>query len=106
MMISLSDKTKNVALNQQALWESNSLFQLNKITFPDLSLTADGSYMLTTEQLFVALRNQCDCHPIPPPFLIKSNDCTVVLCSYEAFLYTRLAEISSFIFSRQAKILL
>ena len=38
-MISQCNKTKNLALNQPALWESISLFQLNKITFPDLSLT-------------------------------------------------------------------
>ena len=39
-------------------------------------------YMLTVEQLSVALRKQYDCHPIPPqpPFLNpKTNDCAVVL---------------------------
>ena len=39
-------------------------------------------YMLTVEQLSVALRKQSDCHPIPPqpPFLNpKTNDCAVVL---------------------------
>ena len=34
----LSKKTNNLALNQQTLWELISLFQLNKITFLDLSL--------------------------------------------------------------------
>ena len=67
MMISQCYKTKNLALNQQALWKSISLFQLNKITFLDLSLTDAGLYMLTIEQLSVALRKQCNCHPIPPP---------------------------------------
>ena len=38
-MIFQRDKIKNLALNQTALWESISLFQLNKITSPDLSLT-------------------------------------------------------------------
>ena len=33
IMISQCDKTKHLALNQQALWESISLFQLNKMTF-------------------------------------------------------------------------
>ena len=42
MMITQCDKTKNLALNQQTLWESISLFQLNKITFLDLSLTDAG----------------------------------------------------------------
>ena len=43
MMISQCDKTKNFASNQQTLlWESISLFQLNKITFLDLSLTDAG----------------------------------------------------------------
>ena len=37
MMISQCYKTKNPALNQQTLRESISLFQLNKITFLDLS---------------------------------------------------------------------
>ena len=71
MMISQCNKTKNLALNQQTLWESISLFQLNRITFLDLSLTDAGLYMLTIEQLSVALRKQCNCHPIPPspPFL-------------------------------------
>ena len=42
MMVSQCDKTKNLALNQRTLWESTSLFQLNKITFLDLSLTDAG----------------------------------------------------------------
>ena len=42
MMISKCYKTKNLALNQQTLWESISLFRLNKITFLDLSLTDAG----------------------------------------------------------------
>ena len=39
MMIYQCNKTRNVALlNQQALWVTLSLFQINKITFPHLSL--------------------------------------------------------------------
>ena len=84
MMISQCDKTKNLALNQQTLWESISLFQLNKITFLDLSLTDAGLYKLTIEQLSsVALRKQCKCHPIPPqPTSLNQKpmiDCAVVL---------------------------
>ena len=37
-MTSQCDKTRNLALNHQTLRESISLFQLNKITFPDLNL--------------------------------------------------------------------
>ena len=44
MMISQCYKTKNLALNQQTLLESVPLFQLNKITFLDLSLTGAGFY--------------------------------------------------------------
>ena len=53
MMISQCNKTKNLALNQQTLWESISLFQLNKITFLDFSLQTLDSYMLIIEQLSV-----------------------------------------------------
>ena len=42
MLISQCDKTEILALNQQTLWESTTLFQLHKITFLDLSLTDDG----------------------------------------------------------------
>ena len=42
MMISQCNRTKNLALNQQTLWESISLFQPDKITFLDLSLTDAG----------------------------------------------------------------
>ena len=61
MIISQCNKTRRVALglNQQALRRLLSLFQLNKITFPDLSLqsrdTYYKSYMLTIKQLSVAL---------------------------------------------------
>ena len=48
MMISQCDKTKNLALNQQALRESISLFQLHKITFLDLSLTDTGLLYLNS----------------------------------------------------------
>ena len=78
MIISQCDKPENLALNQQTLWESISLFQLHKITFLDLSLTNElplDSYFLTIEQLSVALRKQCNCHPIPPqpPSSIKKQ---------------------------------
>ena len=42
MMISQCNETKNLALNQQTLWEPISLFKLNKITFHDLSPTDAG----------------------------------------------------------------
>ena len=43
-----------------------------------------GYYILTIEQLFAALIDQCNCHPIspPPPFRDqKPNDCAVVTWS-------------------------
>ena len=59
MMISQCNKTTKVALNQQDLRTSLSLFKLNKITLPDLSLqsrdTYYKSYMLTIKQLSFAL---------------------------------------------------
>ena len=73
MIISQFYKTRNVALNQQALWVSLSLFQLNKIAFPDLTLQSRDSGMLAIEQLSVALRKQCNCHPIPSPSSIKNQ---------------------------------
>ena len=91
MMISQCDKTKNLALNQQTLWESISLFQFHKITFLDLSLTDADSYMLTIEQLSVALRKQCNCHPITPqpPFLNQKP----VIVQYSYGLHARLAPV-------------
>ena len=47
MMISQCDKTKNLALDQQTLLESISLFQLDKITFLDLSLTDAGFFYVS-----------------------------------------------------------
>ena len=39
MIVSQYDKTGNLALHNQTLWVSLSLFQHNKITFPYLGLT-------------------------------------------------------------------
>ena len=110
MMIFQCDKTcRNLALNQQALWELIPLLQLTKINFPSFCLIScdfylltfpvecgravlqrriytllpstiwairSDSYMLTIEQLSVALRKQCSCilsHPILLP-QSKRND--------------------------------
>ena len=73
-----------IASQQQAIQESRSLFELNKITFPDFKSNSRGTHMFMSfmfEQLFVVLRNQCDCNPIPPRPLpqSKTNDCAVAL---------------------------
>ena len=42
--------------------------------------------MLIVVQLFVALMQQCDCHPIPPQpsSSIKTNDCAVAVLGFAA----------------------
>ena len=52
MMIPQCNKTKNLALDQQALWESISLLQLNQITFLDLSLTDAGLLYVNNWEAF------------------------------------------------------
>ena len=72
LTISLYDKIRNVALNHEALLVSLSLFQLNKTTHPDLRLQSRATYMLTIEQLYVALKKKNNVtailshtHPLP-----------------------------------------
>ena len=67
--------------NQECLLSSHVGVALNPPTqqdcFPRFKSTSHVTLMLTIEQHFVALRKQCDWHPIPTPFPIKKQ----CLCS-------------------------
>ena len=72
MMISQCDKTKNLALNQQTLWESISLFQLHEITEKYVNNCA--AFCRIEKNNVTAILSHFT--PLLNP---KANDCAVVL---------------------------
>ena len=94
MMIFQCYKTKNLALNQQTLWESISLFQLNKISFPDLSLRIMWLLFVNNWAAFFRIEKtmQLPSFPTPNPLpQSKTDDCTVPL----PWIYGRDTEFNS-----------